>query len=81
MVQTIAQLARAMSLTTVAEYVETDEIRTRVTNLGVDYGQGFAIGKPQPLAEVLAELPLHVAASAPGGVWPPVENITLATPA
>ena len=46
MVQAIAQLARAMSLTTVAEYVETDEIRTRITALGVDYGQGFAIGRP-----------------------------------
>ena len=46
MVQAIAQLARAMSLTTVAEYVETDEIRTRITALGVDYGQGFAIGSP-----------------------------------
>ncbi|MGH8207928.1 MAG: putative bifunctional diguanylate cyclase/phosphodiesterase [Steroidobacteraceae bacterium] len=73
MVQTIAQLARAMSLTTVAEYVETDEIRARVTALGVDYGQGFAIARPEPLAEVLAELPLYVAAAAPGGVWPPAD--------
>lgn len=81
MVQTIAQLARAMSLTTVAEYVETEEIRSRVTGLGVDYGQGFAISKPEPLSEILAELPLHVAAAAPSGVWPPVENITLETPA
>jgi EAL domain-containing protein (putative c-di-GMP-specific phosphodiesterase class I) len=73
MVQTIAQLARAMSLTTVAEYVETDEIRARITTLGVDYGQGFAIARPEPLAEVLAELPLYVAAAAPGGVWPPAD--------
>ena len=78
MVQTIAQLARAMSLVTVAEYVETDEIRSRVTALGVDFGQGFAIGKPEPLTEVLAELPLHVAAAAPNGVWPPSQNIILA---
>src|SRR5262249_6495995 len=49
MVQAIAQLARGMSLTTVAEYVETDEIRNRVAALGVDYGQGFAIGRPLPL--------------------------------
>jgi diguanylate cyclase (GGDEF)-like protein len=74
MVQTIAQLARAMSLKTVAEYVETDEIRSRVTALGVDFGQGFAIGKPEPLEELLAELPLHVAAAAPNGVWPPSQN-------
>ena len=70
LVHTIAQLARAMSLTTVAEHVETDEIRKRITALGVDYAQGFAISRPEPLADVLAELPLYVAAAVPGGVWP-----------
>jgi diguanylate cyclase (GGDEF)-like protein len=69
MVQAIAQLARAMSLTTVAEYIETDEIRTRIEELGVDYGQGFAIAQPAPLADVLAELPLYVAAAQPSGSW------------
>lgn len=64
MVQAIAHLARAMRLTTVAEYVETDEIRMRVASLGVDYGQGFAIARPLPLDEVLAELPIIVAAEA-----------------
>lgn len=63
MVQAIAQLARGMSIATVAEYVETEELRHRVAALGVDYGQGFAIGRPKPLEEVLAELPLIAAAS------------------
>jgi diguanylate cyclase (GGDEF)-like protein len=62
MVRAIAQLARGMSLTTVAEYVETEEISTRVATLGVDYGQGFAIGRPAPLVDLLAELPLYVSA-------------------
>jgi diguanylate cyclase (GGDEF)-like protein len=62
MVRAIAQLARSMSLTTVAEYVETEEIRTRVATLGVDYGQGFAIGRPAPLIELLSELPLYASA-------------------
>jgi diguanylate cyclase (GGDEF)-like protein len=74
MVQTIAQLARAMSLTTVAEYVETDEIRSRITALGVDYGQGFSIGRPVPLLDVVAELPLYAAAAHPSGVWPASAN-------
>jgi EAL domain-containing protein (putative c-di-GMP-specific phosphodiesterase class I) len=56
MVRAIAQLAHAMSLTTVAEYVETDEIRARVATLGVDYGQGFGISKPMPLNDLLARL-------------------------
>ncbi len=79
MVQAIAQLARAMSLTTVAEYIETDEIRTRIESLGVDYGQGFAIARPAPLADVLAELPLYLAAAHPGGVWPHEAGLPLAT--
>jgi EAL domain-containing protein (putative c-di-GMP-specific phosphodiesterase class I) len=63
MVQAIAQLARGMGIATVAEYVETDELRHRIAALGVDYGQGFAIGRPTPLQEVLAELPLLAAAA------------------
>jgi EAL domain-containing protein (putative c-di-GMP-specific phosphodiesterase class I) len=60
-IQAIAQLARAMSLITVAEYVETDEIRIRIAQLGVDYGQGFAIGQPVPINDVLEQLPLYAA--------------------
>ena len=65
MVRAIAQLARAMNITTVAEYVETQEILTRVRSLGVDYGQGFAIARPVPVAEVLDVLPV-LAAATPG---------------
>jgi hypothetical protein len=53
-----------MSIITVAEYIETEEIGDRVAELGVDYGQGFAIGKPLPLTDLLAELPLEEAAVA-----------------
>jgi diguanylate cyclase (GGDEF)-like protein len=71
-IQAIAQLARAMSLITVAEYVETDEIRHRIAQLGVDYGQGFAIGRPVPINDVLEQLPLYAAVA--NGT---VENIVL----
>jgi diguanylate cyclase (GGDEF)-like protein len=59
MVQAIAQLARSMHLTTVAEYVETDEIRLAVARLGVDYGQGFAISRPGPFTDVIRDLPTY----------------------
>ncbi|MBK9253675.1 MAG: EAL domain-containing protein [Proteobacteria bacterium] len=59
MVQAIAQLARSMKLTTVAEFVETDEIRLHVASLGVDYGQGFAISRPAPLQNTINELPQY----------------------
>jgi diguanylate cyclase (GGDEF)-like protein len=58
MVRAIAQLARSMSIITVAEYIETEAIGTRIAELGVDYGQGFAIGRPIALSELLLELPL-----------------------
>ena len=61
MVQAIAQLARNIGIATVAEYAETPELVTRLTALGVDFGQGFAIGRPVPLVEVLDELPLYAA--------------------
>jgi diguanylate cyclase (GGDEF)-like protein len=63
MVRAISQLARSMSIATVGEYVETEEIRTRIATLGVDYGQGFAIGRPAPLDDLLAELPLLLSAT------------------
>ena len=58
MVRAMAELARSMSIITVAEYCETEAISNHVAGLGVDYGQGFAIGKPIALAELLNELPL-----------------------
>ena len=45
-----------MELETVAEYVESDATKELITSLGVDYAQGYAVGKPLPLEEVLAEL-------------------------
>jgi diguanylate cyclase (GGDEF)-like protein len=58
MVRAIAQLARSMSIVTVAEYIENEAISARIAELGVDYGQGFAIGRPIPLSDLLTELPL-----------------------
>jgi diguanylate cyclase (GGDEF)-like protein len=56
MVTAIVQLARAMNLKTTAECVESEAILAAVGQLGVDFGQGFAIGRPRPLEQVLQEL-------------------------
>jgi diguanylate cyclase (GGDEF)-like protein len=61
MIKAIAQLAKVMCMETVAEYVETDVLRARMADLGVDYGQGFAMGKAQPLEELLEELAVYEA--------------------
>ena len=46
MVAAINQVGQAMQLETVAEYVENDEIKQLLNTIGVDYGQGFGIGRP-----------------------------------
>ncbi len=56
MVAAITQVAKVMELETVAEYVESDDIRDLIERLGVDYAQGHAIGKPAPLSDVLDQL-------------------------
>jgi diguanylate cyclase (GGDEF)-like protein len=61
MIKAIAQLAKVMCLETIAEYVETDALRVRMADLGVDYGQGFAMGKAQPLEDLLEELSIYEA--------------------
>jgi diguanylate cyclase (GGDEF)-like protein len=61
MIKAIAQLAKVMCLETIAEYVETDVLRVRMADLGVDYGQGFAMGRAQPLEDLLQELAIYEA--------------------
>jgi exopolysaccharide/PEP-CTERM locus tyrosine autokinase len=56
MVKAIAQLARTLSITTVAECVETDQIRAHLGSLGVDFAQGFSVGRPAPLDRLLEEV-------------------------
>lgn len=56
MVTAIVQLARAMNLKTTAECVESEAILDAVGRLGVDFGQGFAIGRPRPVEHVLQDL-------------------------
>jgi EAL domain-containing protein (putative c-di-GMP-specific phosphodiesterase class I) len=37
-----------MGKNTVAEFVESDEILDALREIGVDYAQGYAIGRPSP---------------------------------
>jgi len=65
MMVAIAQLAKTFGLETVAGHVETDSIRALAARLGVDYGQGFFIGKPLALDQAIRDLPLYSCFSAP----------------
>jgi diguanylate cyclase (GGDEF)-like protein len=46
MVQAINQIGHVLGMKTIAEHVETDEILAMVKEMGVDYAQGYATGRP-----------------------------------
>ncbi|HDR2891638.1 TPA: sensor domain-containing phosphodiesterase [Enterobacter asburiae] len=54
-VASICHLARMKNMLVVAEYVESEEIRSAVHALGIDYVQGYLIGKPVALESLLEE--------------------------
>jgi EAL domain-containing protein (putative c-di-GMP-specific phosphodiesterase class I) len=56
MVAAITQVAKVMELQTVAEYVENKKTKKFITELGVDFAQGYFTGRPKPLEAVLGDL-------------------------
>ena len=55
MVKSINEIGHVMKIKTIAEYVENDEIKGMLREIGVDYAQGYGIGRPVPLDELLEE--------------------------
>lgn len=54
MVKSMNDIAHAMGKWTVAEYVENEEILQLLTEIGVDYAQGYFTGRPQLLDDMKA---------------------------
>jgi EAL domain-containing protein (putative c-di-GMP-specific phosphodiesterase class I) len=52
MVKAMVQVAKGLGMKTIAEFVENEEIILFLKQYGVDYAQGFHIGRPRPVAEV-----------------------------
>ncbi len=52
-VRSIAEIARSMKAATVAECVEDTAMLDLLGGLGVDHVQGWAMGRPQPLRDML----------------------------
>ena len=53
-VKAIVQIARGLGKTTIAEYVQDDETIEMLREYGVDMAQGFHLGRPVDLDEMLA---------------------------
>ncbi|MDT8386938.1 MAG: EAL domain-containing protein [Thiogranum sp.] len=46
-VKALVDVARGMGMQTIAEFVENEQVYDRVCSLGVDFVQGYYLGKPQ----------------------------------
>ncbi len=49
MVSAMISLARTMDIRVIAEHVENESVFEVVRQMGVDFAQGFAVGRPEPL--------------------------------
>ena len=52
LVQAIVQMAQTLGLKTIAEFVETPAIAAQLAGMGVDFGQGYGLHCPEPLAQI-----------------------------
>lgn len=52
-VHAICNVAATMKLKTIAEFVENADLSSHLAKLGVDYAQGYGIGKPKPIGELV----------------------------
>ncbi len=48
-VRSIVELSRLVGMKTIAECVENHQVLRKLEQLGVDYAQGYAVGRPRPL--------------------------------
>jgi diguanylate cyclase (GGDEF)-like protein/PAS domain S-box-containing protein len=51
MVAAIHRIGESMGIQTIGEWVENSEIEQALTEIGVDYAQGWGVGRPEPFVE------------------------------
>ena len=54
----MVQLARGLGKQTIAEFVEDEQTLELITELGVDFAQGYFIGRPGPLLSQHTTVPV-----------------------
>ncbi|MCP1337354.1 sensor domain-containing phosphodiesterase [Futiania mangrovi] len=55
MIRSMASLARSLGVRSIAEHVETAQQRDVLKELGVDFGQGYLFGQPEPVSRLVRE--------------------------
>ena len=66
LVRGIIGLAREFDQTTIAEGIEDQATLMRLRELGVNFGQGYLFGRPQPLADVALIVAIEPGSDTPG---------------
>lgn len=64
MVSSINQVGQVMGLETIAEYVEDDAIFNKLRKIGVNFGQGYGIGRPLPIEDIFVGYHSHASEQA-----------------
>ncbi len=64
-VASVRDIAASMGIATIAEFVESAAIRQALADIGIDYGQGYAIHEPSPLVCAAAAAAAHAYRDAP----------------
>jgi diguanylate cyclase (GGDEF)-like protein/PAS domain S-box-containing protein len=59
MVKAINDIGHVMGLQTVAEFVENEDVWQKLRSIGIDYGQGYHLGKPAPINNILNKATDH----------------------
>jgi diguanylate cyclase (GGDEF)-like protein len=62
-VRAIADIARSLGKQCIGEFVESESVRQRLIALGVDFAQGYALHRPEPLAQFLGDRDDHAPAT------------------
>lgn len=58
-VKSINRIGHVMGMKTIAEFVENEDILEKLTEIGVDYAQGYAVGKPVELESLIQSVDLE----------------------
>lgn len=53
LVRSINDIGQVLGMKTIAECVESESVLERLREIGVDYAQGFQIGRPRPIDDLL----------------------------
>ena len=56
MVRSINDIGHVMGKKTIAEFVEDRGVLDLLRSIGVDYAQGFGIGRPTPITQFISIL-------------------------